>query len=87
MRGYAWTNALLGIQADEIHICGDPRAKNLIRDICEESGDILTIKKYDRLSKLVVEDKPVMSYQDLREGDCIVSFSRLKLFALKDEIN
>ena len=22
-RGYAWTNALLGLQAKEIHICGD----------------------------------------------------------------
>jgi ATP-dependent RNA helicase SUPV3L1/SUV3 len=25
-RGHAWTNALLGLQADEIHLCGDMRA-------------------------------------------------------------
>ena len=29
-RGHAWTNALLGLQADEIHLCGDPRAQQLI---------------------------------------------------------
>lgn len=23
-RGWAWTRALLGLQANEIHLCGDP---------------------------------------------------------------
>jgi len=23
-RGHAWTQALLGLQAEEIHLCGDP---------------------------------------------------------------
>lgn len=29
-RGYAWTNALLGLKAKEIHLCGDERALKLI---------------------------------------------------------
>ena len=29
-RGYAWTNALLGLKAREIHLCGDERALRLI---------------------------------------------------------
>jgi hypothetical protein len=24
VRGFAWTRALLGLRADEIHLCGDP---------------------------------------------------------------
>ena len=78
---------MLGLQANEIHICGDPRAYNLIKEICEDTGDILTVNKYERLSKLVVEDRPIRGFNDLKDGDCIVSFSRLKLFALKNEIN
>lgn len=38
-RGYAWTNALLGLQADEIHICGDERALRLIARILENTKD------------------------------------------------
>lgn len=29
-RGYAWTNALLGLKAKEIHIVGEERALSLI---------------------------------------------------------
>ena len=38
-RGYAWTNAILGLQAKEIHVCGDERAFKLINIISEETGD------------------------------------------------
>ena len=38
-RGYAWTNALLGLQAKEIHICGDERALRLVSKLMESTGD------------------------------------------------
>lgn len=30
-RGWAWTRALLGIPADEIHLCGEAGAIELVR--------------------------------------------------------
>lgn len=30
-RGWAWTRALLGIAADEVHLCGEPGAIDLVR--------------------------------------------------------
>lgn len=38
-RGAAWTNALLGLQAETIHLCGDPRALALVDRICQITGD------------------------------------------------
>ena len=32
-RGYAWTNALLGLKAKEIHLCGDERTVKLIHEL------------------------------------------------------
>lgn len=79
-RGWAWTHAFLGVQAKEIHLCGDPSSESIIRKLVAETGDNLVIKKYERLSKLVAEKAPVKS---LKPGDCIVAFSRRELLDQK----
>jgi ATP-dependent RNA helicase SUPV3L1/SUV3 len=35
VRGWAWTQALLGLRAREIHLCGEPSAVNIVKKICE----------------------------------------------------
>ena len=47
-RGWAWTRALTGAQAPEVHICGDPTALELVQKICDLCGDQLEIKEYQR---------------------------------------
>ena len=42
-RGYAWTNAILGLQAKELHLCGDERALRLIAKLLEHTVDELHI--------------------------------------------
>ena len=37
-RGWAWTRALLGLQAQEIHVCGEAAAVDLVREICRGDG-------------------------------------------------
>ena len=44
-RGYAWTNALLGLKAKEIHLCGDQRALKLVAKLIEQTGDEVRIKR------------------------------------------
>lgn len=83
-RGYAWTRALLGLKADEIHICGDPSVLNIVRTICSETGDELVEQHYGRFKPLVVESKTLLGdIKNVRSGDCVVAFSRREIFEVK----
>lgn len=86
-RGWAWTRALLGSRATELHVCGEPRAVPLIREIAALTGDKLEIHHYHRLSPLKVMDESLDgNLKKLRKGDCVVSFSRVGIHALKSDI-
>ncbi|KAJ3021812.1 hypothetical protein HKX48_007695 [Thoreauomyces humboldtii] len=86
-RGWAWTQGVLGIQADEIHLCGEPTIIPLIMAMVKETGDIVEIKRYERLTKLTVAETGLGgNLSELRRGDCIVTFSRQNIFALKRSI-
>lgn len=83
-RGYAWTRAFLGLQADEIHLCGDPSVLNIVRKICAETGDELIENHYERFKPLVVEAKTLLGdIRNVRSGDCVVAFSRREIFEVK----
>lgn len=86
MRGEAWTNALLGVQAKEIHLCGEQRTVPLIKSIIELTGDELEVNDYERLGKLETAKKPVKAHRNLMPGDCVVSFSKRKILQLKVNI-
>ncbi|ONK75442.1 uncharacterized protein A4U43_C03F16880 [Asparagus officinalis] len=83
-RGYAWTRALLGLKADEIHLCGDPSVLKIVKRICKETGDELRVHSYERFKPLVVEAKSLLGdLKNVRSGDCIVAFSRREIFEVK----
>lgn len=83
-RGYAWTRALLGLKADEIHLCGDPSVLNIVRKICSDTGDELYEQHYERFKPLVVEAKTLLGdLRNVRSGDCVVAFSRREIFEVK----
>ncbi|KAL0912516.1 hypothetical protein M5K25_018494 [Dendrobium thyrsiflorum] len=83
-RGYAWTRALLGLKADEIHLCGDPSVLKIVRKICKETGDELNVQHYARFKPLVVEAKTLLGdLKNVQSGDCIVAFSRREIFEVK----
>lgn len=79
-RGYAWTRALLGLQAKEIHLCGESAAINIIREVLTSIGEKVEVKTYDRLSPLEIAPKALGSLENVENGDCIVCFSKKKLF-------
>ncbi|XP_030483893.2 DExH-box ATP-dependent RNA helicase DExH18, mitochondrial [Cannabis sativa] len=83
-RGYAWTRALLGLKADEIHLCGDPSVLNIVRKVCSDTGDELCEQHYERFKPLVVEAKTLLGdLRNVRSGDCVVAFSRREIFEVK----
>ncbi|EMC91778.1 hypothetical protein BAUCODRAFT_52931, partial [Baudoinia panamericana UAMH 10762] len=86
-RGWAWTQALLGVKAKEVHLCGEERTVPLIRELCASVGDKLEIHRYQRLSPLEVAGESLNGdLRKLRKGDCVVSFSVMGIHALRRQI-
>ncbi|KAK0608891.1 hypothetical protein LWI29_037612 [Acer saccharum] len=85
-RGFSFTRALLGISADELHLCGDPAVVPLIQEILKVTGDDVKVQSYERLSPLVPLKVPLGSFSNIRKGDCIVTFSRREIYRLKAKI-
>ena len=83
-RGYAWTNAVLGIAAKELHLCGEASVVPLIEKLAKSCGDNVHIHNYTRLTPLEIsDDSPDGDLSQIRKGDCVVTFARSKIFALK----
>ncbi len=86
-RGWAWTRALLGTKAKELHLCGETRVVPLIRELAASMGDTLHIHHYDRLNPLKAMSKSLKgNLKSLHRGDCIVCFSVLGIHAMKKQI-
>lgn len=85
-RGMAWTNALLGVQAKEVHLCGEESAVNLVLKMAESTGDEVEIIRYGRLGKLTAEKKPLKDVRNLKPGDCVIAFSKAKILQIKCHI-
>ena len=86
-RGWAWTQAVLGLKAKELHLCGEERALPLIQDLAAAMGEKLVIHRYSRLSPLETMATSLDgNLKNLRKGDCVVAFSRRQIHSLKVEI-
>lgn len=85
-RGWAWTQAFLGVKAKEVHLCGELRTVPLIEDLCRAMGEKLVIHEYKRLSPLKAMDKSLGDLKNLQKGDAVIVFSRVGIHAMKKEI-
>ncbi|KAK5098389.1 RNA helicase [Lithohypha guttulata] len=86
-RGWAWTRAFLGANANEVHLCGEERVVPLIRELCASMGDALQIHQYKRLNPLRCMSRSLRgNIKLLRKGDCVVAFSIMELHALRRQI-
>lgn len=86
-RGGSWASAVLGLNARELHLCGEETAVPLIQRLLKDTGDELIVNKYERLSPLVVAEEGLGgALSKIQKGDCCVTFSRRNIFALKKRI-
>jgi ATP-dependent RNA helicase SUPV3L1/SUV3 len=80
-RGWAWTRALLGkrnffswkfysfrlgLQAKEIHLCGESSTIRLVQDLMITTGDEVEIREYKRLTKLSYQDRALGNLNSTR---------------------
>ncbi len=86
-RGWAWTHALLGSAAKEIHMCGEASAVPIIKSIVESLGEEVEIHEYQRLSALQAMDNSLGgTFKAVESGDAIVTFSRKNIFNIKENV-
>lgn len=55
-RGFSFTRALLGLAANELHLCGDAAAVPLVQEILKVTGDTIKVLTF---SSLVFKQKVV----------------------------
>ena len=86
-RAWAWSQAFLGLQAKELHLCGEARTAPLIRELAATMGDKLVLHEYERLSPLELAPTSLNGdLQRLKKGDCLVVFSRKEIHSMKNYI-
>ena len=84
-RGWAWTRALVNIQADEIHLCGDHSVLELVKQVLALCGDTLEVKEYTRMTELQVMDHQIPLSQ-LEKNDALIVFSRRNALKYKADL-
>ncbi|KRX61297.1 ATP-dependent RNA helicase SUPV3L1, mitochondrial [Trichinella sp. T9] len=85
-RGWAWTRALLGVCADEIHVCGESAAVDFVKELLVSLGDEFEVHTYERKTPLKVLDSPLGSLDSIQPYDCIVAFNRNDLFKVTRQV-
>ena len=86
-RGNAWTMALLGVQADIIHVCLAPEAETVLLQIIRACDDTYEIVRHERLVPLITREygKPVFP-RHAQQGDAFIVFSRRDVHAAASEL-
>jgi ATP-dependent RNA helicase SUPV3L1/SUV3 len=74
-RGWAWTNALFGVPAKTVIVCGSDDALAYVRRAAEAAGESLEVVTFVRKTPLVLMDDPV-PLEKVEPGDAVVAFSR-----------
>ena len=85
-RGGAWTAAILGLCAEEIHACASPDAEALLTRIIEDCGDELTVIRHERMTPLEVEKEGFQFPSSVRPGDALIVFSKARVHAVAAEL-
>ena len=85
-RGGAWTAAILGLCAEEIHLCASPDAEELLTRIVEDCGDDLSVVRHHRMTPLEVEKGGFEFPASVRPGDALIVFSKARVHAVAAEL-
>ncbi len=85
-RGGAWTKAILGVLAREVHICAAPEAEKILTTLINSCRDDLEVFYHTRDTELVMEDSQFSFPKDVREKDALIVFSKRDVHAVAAEL-
>lgn len=75
-RGHSWTRAILGVQAEEIHVCMSPAAEKVVTHLITLCGDSCERREYERKTALLCEEIPFRFPEDVQPGDALIVFTK-----------
>ena len=85
-RGWAWTRAIIGVLAPEVHICMAPEALDIVIKLIKDCGDTYEVIRHKRDTELIVEDKKFNLERDVKKGDALVVFGKKKALAVSAQL-
>lgn len=84
-RGYAWTRAILGVLAPEVHLCAAPEAEELLIRLIESCGDSYEVEVHERTTPLICMSHTV-DYQRIQPGDALITFSKVGVLSVAEDL-
>ena len=84
-RGYAWTRAILGVLAPEVHLCAAPEARELLIRLIESCGDSVEVEVHERTTPLVCMSHTV-DYERIQPGDALITFSKIGVLSVAEDL-
>ncbi len=84
-RGYAWTRAILGVQAPEVHLCAAPQAKDILIKLIRSCGDSFEVKGHKRRTPLFCMNRTV-DLEHIQPGDALIAFSKVDVLSVAEEL-
>ncbi|WP_051226861.1 helicase-related protein [Butyrivibrio sp. MC2013] len=85
-RGRMWTAAILGVCADEVHLCGAREALDIVTDLIEDCGDSYELVQHERATKLIVESDRFVFPDNVQDKDALIVFSKRNVLACAAEL-
>jgi ATP-dependent RNA helicase SUPV3L1/SUV3 len=85
-RGWAWTQAIVGVNAKLVILVGSPDAENVLREIASRLGEPFEVERTERLAPLRVADRPLDPDKKVEPGTAFISFSRRDVLAWKQTL-
>ncbi len=84
-RGWAWTQAIVGVPAREVIIICSAYAVPAIESLLGLCGEAVVVREFERKQHVQLLHSPV-PLQALKKGDAVVAFSRREVLMLRDQI-
>ncbi len=84
-RGYAWTRAILGVLAPEVHLCAAPEAKEILIQLIESCGDSYEVVEHRRTTPLLCMSHTV-DYRRIQPGDALITFSKVGVLSIAEDL-
>lgn len=85
-RGWAWTQAILGVRADKVHVCMSEDALEIVIKLIEMCHDTYTIIRHERNTPLKVQSKLFKFPDDVKPHDALIVFSRKSVLQIAAEL-
>ena len=84
-RGWAWTQAIVAVPANEVIIICSAYAVPAIENLLGLCGERCTVRRFERMQHVDLLPQPVPT-ASLKLGDAVVAFSRRDVLMLRDKI-